>query len=310
MIVRTVKDMVGNTPTILIKDKINYYAKLEGVNLFGSVKDRAAKYFLEQAYNDSVIDDATEIVESSSGNFGIALAGMCMLTGNRFTCVVDPNITDMNKKILVLLGANIIISDKVDKNGNYVLGRIETVRNYLRNKDNVYWANQYQNIYVWQAYYHTLGREICEEMEKVDYLFIAVSTCGTLAGVSRKVKEHFSKCKIIAVDVAGSQIFSKDKRIKHISGIGTGFVPDNLRNAIYDDYVIVEEKDAIIECNKLLKQGIIVGASSGAVAYAIQSYTQYEKDRNKCILGIFPDRGERYIDTIYNSEWCKKNISS
>lgn len=308
MIISSVKDMIGNTATVLVEDAVKYYAKMEGLNLFGSVKDRAAKYLLEQAYEDAVIDNHTEIIESSSGNFGIALAGMCMITGNPFTCVIDPNIAAMNKQILTLLGANLLTSNIEDSNGNYVVGRIELVKEYVKRNSNVYWTNQYENAYVWQSYYHTLGKEICDEMDKLDYLFIAVSTCGTLAGTSRKVKERFPNCKIIAVDIAGSQIFVNDKRVKHISGIGAGFVPRNLSNAIYDDYMIVEEKEAILECKKLLTRGIIVGASSGAVAYAIQNYQKYKLHTEKSILGIFPDRGERYVDTIYCNEWYNNKI--
>ena len=308
MKIQSIKDMIGNTPIVKVNDEISYFAKIEGFNLFGSVKDRAAKYLLEQAYKDAIINNSTEIIESSSGNFGIALAGMCMITGNKFTCVIDPNIKEVNKQILKLLGANLIIVDKVDANGNYVIGRIEAVKKYIDYKENVYWTNQYSNKYVWQSYYYSLGEELCNEMKNIDYLFIAVSTCGTLAGTSRKVKECFPECKIIAVDIAGSQIFSKDKKVKHISGIGTGFKPDNLKNAIYDEYIIIEEKDAILQCKKLLKQGIVVGASSGAVACAIQSYLKYEKKENADIVGIFPDRGERYVDTIYNDAWYQDKI--
>ena len=144
-------------------------------------------------------------------------------------------------------------------------------------------------------------------MEKIDYVFVAVSTCGTLAGTSQKIKEKFPNCKIVAVDIVGSQIFEQSNHKRHISGIGTGLIPYNLKYAKYDDYMIIEEVDAIAECEKLLSKGIVVGASSGAVAYAIQNYTgQLSNINSRKIVGIFPDRGERYIDTIYDKEWCKK----
>ena len=231
---------------------------------------------------------------------------MCKIKGNPFICVVDPNITEINRKIIELLGAQIVIATKSDENGNYVQDRIQIVKDYISKHKNVYWTNQYQNRYVWEAYF-SLGEELCNEMEEINYLFVAVSTCGTLAGTSRKIKEHFPNCRIIAVDIAGSQIFEKSNRQKHISGIGTGFVPQNLQHAKYDDFIIIDESDAISECRNLLLKGIVVGASSGAVAYAIQNYGGYSEDlQMKKIVGLFPDRGERYLDTIYNKEWCNK----
>lgn len=110
---------------------------------------------------------------------------MCKIKGNSFICVVDPNITELNRKIIELLGAEIVVARKADKNGNYVQDRIQTVKEYVTNHTNAYWTNQYENEYVWKAYF-SLGEELCNEMEKIDYLFVAVSTCGTLAGTSQK----------------------------------------------------------------------------------------------------------------------------
>mgnify|MGYP001028219295 FL=1 len=308
MSIQNITELIGNTPLLKIEDKIEYYAKIEGNNLFGSVKDRAAKYLVENAYNDRKIEKNTTIIESSSGNFGIALAGMCKIKGNPFVCVIDPNITEANKKIIALFGAEIIIASKPDENGNYVKNRIQIVKDYIGKHKGAYWTNQYENEYVWKAYF-SLGEELCNELERIDYVFIAVSTCGTLAGTSQKIKDQFPECKIIAVDIAGSQIFECNKRKKYISGIGAGFVPLNLTHAKYDDYIIVEEMNAISECNRLLSKGIVAGASSGAVAYAIQNYKGYSTNlKNRNIVGIFPDRGERYLDTIYNSEWCRKIV--
>ena len=306
MRVQNITELIGNTPLLKIDDKIEYYAKMEGNNLFGSVKDRAARFLMENAYKDEIIKKDTVIIESSSGNFGIALAGMCKIKGNPFICVVDPNITEANRKIIELLGAEIVVASKADENGNYVQDRIHIVEEYIKNHTNAYWTNQYENNYVWQAYF-SLGEELCNEMEMIDYLFVAVSTCGTLAGTSQKVKEQFPNCKIIAVDIAGSQIFGQSTRKKHISGIGTGFIPKNLVHARFDDYMIIEEADAILECNNLLSRGIVAGASSGAVVSAIQNYTGYLSNSDgKKIIGIFPDRGERYLDTIYDKQWCRR----
>lgn len=166
MRIQNITDMIGNTPLVRVNDKVKYYAKIEGSNLFGSVKDRAARYLMENAYNDGIIKNDTVIIESSSGNFGIALAGMCKIKGNSFICVVDPNITEVNRKIIELLGTEIIIASKTDENGNYVQDRIQIVRDYITEHENVYWTNQYENQYVWKAYF-SLGEELCNELEQM-----------------------------------------------------------------------------------------------------------------------------------------------
>lgn len=152
MKIQNITDMIGNTPLIEIDSRIKYYAKMEGSNLFESVKDRAAKYLIEKTYNDGIIKNDTVIIESSSGNFGIALAGMCKIKGNSFICVVDPNVTEINRKIIELLGAEIVIASESDQNGSYIHNRIQIVKEYIQNHINVYWTNQYENEYVWKAY--------------------------------------------------------------------------------------------------------------------------------------------------------------
>ena len=164
MRVQNITDMIGNMPSLKIDDKIKYYAKIESSNLFGSVKDRVACYLMKNAYNNGIIKNDTVIIESSSGNFGIALAGMCKIKGNSFICVVDPNITEVNRKIIELLGDRIIIASKSGKNRNYVQDRIQIVKDYVIKHKNAYWTNQYENKYVWKAYF-SLGEELCNELE-------------------------------------------------------------------------------------------------------------------------------------------------
>lgn len=153
MRIQNITDMIGNMPPLKINDKVKYYAKIDDSNLFGSVKDRAARYLMENVYNDGIIKNDTVIIELSSGNFGIALAGMYKIKRNPFICVVDPNITEVNRKIIELLGAEIVIASKPDENGNYVQDRIHIVRDYIVEHENVYWTNQYENKYVWKAYF-------------------------------------------------------------------------------------------------------------------------------------------------------------
>ncbi len=296
---------IGNTPTVFIHGSPSYYAKLEGFNPFGSIKDRAAVYILRKGYEEEVITSKTNIIESSSGNFAIALAAVCQVYRNKFICVVDKNLMPINKKILQSYGAKIVVADKVDENGSYLKNRLEIVKKLISKNDNLYWINQYDNAYIRQAYYDTIGLELCGEFPEVNYIFVPVSTCGTISGLSKRMKEQYSSIKIIAVDVMGSKIFcdtTSEKR--HIPGMGASIVPGNLSFAFIDDIISISEKDAICHCRKLLKQGILAGGSSGAVSAAVEKYFR-GLPKNDIIISVFPDRGERYLSTIYNNEWCK-----
>ena len=298
---------IGNTPTVLIQGTPSYYAKLEGLNPFGSIKDRAAAYVLKKGYEDGIITSKTEIIESSSGNFAVALSAVCHVFKNKFICVVDKNLAPINKMILQSHGTKIIVADKADQNGSFLSHRLNIVHKLIDENKNLYWVNQYDNEYIRKAYYETIGYELCNRFSKIDYLFVAVSTCGTISGLSKRVKEKYPSIKVIAVDVLGSKIFcntTSDKR--HIPGMGASIVPGNLSHAFIDDIVCISEKAAINHCRKLLKQGIFAGGSSGAVSAAIEKYANKIKS-DDIVVSVFPDRGERYLSTIYNDE-KKKNM--
>ena len=294
-------DAIGNTPIIKIHGDVDILLKLEGTNLFGSVKDRAAAYIIEKGFEDGSINIHTEIVESSSGNFAIALAGVCKMKHMKFTCVIDPLISEVNRKILDIFGANVIIAETPDECGSYVKERIRIVKQIIQSDANMFWPNQYNSPMICEAYERTIGAEIAN-LGPIDYVFVATSTCGTIAGISKAVKKIHSGACIIAVDVEGSKIFSDNCNVKKITGVGASFIPENLDRAIVDDYVIVKTKDCIQGCKELLEYGIFAGGSSGAVYSAIKSYSFINKIKNKIVVGVLPDRGERYMDTIYASD--------
>lgn len=292
-------------------DNITIHFKLESHNLTGSVKDRAAMYIIEKLLKKKTINSKTKIIESSSGNFGIALAACCKLNGLDFYCVIDPNILPINEFLIYSLGANVIKVTEPDKEMNYLNSRISRVQDFIKENDNSYWVNQYENPLNVEAYCNSLGNEVCDQVPGIDYVFIGVSSGGTIAGLSRKVKERYSNAKIIAVDVKGSIIFGGHSGKRYIPGIGAARVPKNLDLAIIDDICLVWESDVVKYCHKLLREyQIFAGGSSGAVLAAIYNYFAnkvVEKEQN--IVAIIPDRGERYYSTIYNREWCcAKNL--
>ena len=289
---------------------LDLYLKLEFYNPTGSVKDRAAAYILKRLTELGIINSGTTIVESSSGNFGIALSVYCKKLGLKFCCVIDPNISPINETIIRKLASQVIKVTERDSSGGYMLRRIEKVKEILANVPGSYWINQYANPYNAEAY-QSLGGEICNDVENIDYVFIGVSSGGTITGASIKIKEKMPSAKVIAVDVEGSCIFGGTPKKRYIPGIGSGLVPEILKFAKIDDVVIVDEASSVIKCHELLmKYAIFAGGSSGTVYAGINKYfSNREINRKIKVVAIFPDRGDRYANTVYNEEWCHQHFT-
>lgn len=308
-------EKVGSTPLIELKNSslhnINLYAKLEFYNPTGSVKDRAASYILKKLLSSGEINKNTTMIESSSGNFGIALSAYCREYGLKFYCVVDPHISPTNEILIKELSTVMIKVDKPDSNGGYLLTRIDKVKELLSTIPNSYWVNQYSNPYNAEAYYNSLGNEICNEIQPIDYIFIGVSSGGTITGVSQKIKEVYPDAKVIAVDIVGSVIFGGPPMKRFIPGIGSGMVPNILKYAKIDDVVMMDEIDTINSCHELLKShSIFAGGSSGSVFGAVKKYFSNKKFKTKPNVAILlPDRGEKYTNNIYNKQWCDDFIN-
>jgi 2,3-diaminopropionate biosynthesis protein SbnA len=305
-------EKVGNTPLVSVRlknyDKLNLFVKLEAYNPTGSVKDRAAAYILKKLLESGTINHETTIIESTSGNFGVALSAYCRYNGLRFIAVIDPNITSMNEMLIRANGAEVIKVTKPDLHGGYLLSRIDRIKDLQKSIPQSYWVNQYENPLNARAYYHTLGKEICFQIDEIDYIFLGVSSGGTITGVSRKVKENFPNVKVIAVDVEGSVIFNQPSKKRWIPGIGSSMVPAILEEAYIDEVVITDEVSSINACYELLEQySFFVGGSSGSVLAGIKKFFQNKEMKESVnVVSVFPDRGERYFDTIYNKEWCDK----
>lgn len=316
MILKSNLDKVGNTPMVSINvngfDYLNVYAKLEFYNPTGSVKDRAASYIIKKLLDNKEIDQETTLIESSSGNFGISLSAYCKKYGLKFIAVIDPCVSPINEILIRSLASEVIKVEVPDENGGYLLNRIRKVKELVNEIDNSYWVNQYGNPYNAEAYYNTLGNEICNKLETIDYLFMGISSGGTITGVSNQVKERIPHAKVIAVDIIGSVIFGHPPKKRYIPGIGSSMVPDIIKDARIDDVVMIDEVSTIKMCHELLKEHcIFAGGSSGSVIAAIKKYFSGETMNKQInLVTIFPDRGERYINTIYNQEWCADFIQN
>lgn len=316
MIIPSILQRVGNTPMVSIQmdgfENVRLYTKVEGYNPTGSVKDRAASYIIRKLLEKKVIDQDTTIIESTSGNFGVALSAFCQYYGLRFIAVVDPYITSMNEMLIASNGAEIIKVQEPDKFGGYLLNRIKKIKELKAEIKNSYWVNQYENPLNARAYYHSLGKEICYQVEEIDYIFLGISSGGTITGVSQKIKENFPNAKVVAVDVEGSQIFRSHTKKRYIPGIGSSMRPKIIEDAFIDEIVFVDEVATITACHDLLnKHNFFVGGSSGSVFAGIKQYFACKKSKEPAtVISIFADRGERYFETIYNPDWTHKFLTA
>jgi cysteine synthase A len=298
---------IGNTPLIKLNSIDNLYVKLEAYQLGQSIKVRPALAILKEAIKSGVLQEDSVVIESTSGNFGIALAMCCNLLSLKFIAVIDKNTPEEKKKMLKLLKADVVLIDKKDSQGAYLLNRLAYVRNYLNTHPNCFNPNQYYNKNNPGSYYTSLAPEICSEMDKLDILFVSVSTGGTLHGLSKALRSHFKNIKIVGVDVLGSQVFGSEKIDRKLSGIGSSQISNFLQDTDTDFVDVLSEEQVIQGCNDLLNfEMIFGGASTGAAFYAARKYMMQNSDK----IGLFisPDGGHSYIDQIYNLTLKKELI--
>ncbi|WP_089966987.1 2,3-diaminopropionate biosynthesis protein SbnA [Lihuaxuella thermophila] len=303
---------VGNTPVVslqrLFRERgIEVIAKLEYMNPGGSMKDRPARYMIEQGLREGTITADSHLIESSSGNLGVAMAMVARVYGLKFTCVVDPKTAPSNLRILKQLGAHIEMVTEADDQGGYLKTRIKRVQELLHTIPNAVWMNQYANDRNWQAHYHGTGKELAEQLtEPPDCLVAAVSTTGSILGCARRLREKFPNLKVIAVDAVGSVIFGAKPQRRELPGIGSSRVPEILAKDEIDEVVYVNDRESVQGCRDLLyHEGIFAGGSSGSVIAAIQKLIP-TLPRPYRICTIFPDRGDRYLDMVYDEAWVNR----
>jgi N-(2-amino-2-carboxyethyl)-L-glutamate synthase len=291
------------TPVVrLAHPRLHLFTKLEYHSVVGSLKDRPAYYMLRDAIRRGAVRRTTTILESSSGNTGVALAVFCRILGLTFVPVVDPNIQKHYFRLLESASARVVRVDQRDETGGYLRTRLAKVRELLESIGDAFWTDQYCNPSAMAAHYELTAGEIVAAFSRLDYIFVGVSTAGTIAGVSRRLKEQFPAAKVVAVDAEGSAIFGQKPRHRYIPGIGSSIVPDLLRHALIDDTVQVPELDTIDGCHALLQEHqILAGGSSGSSYAAIRSYPFPEP--SPTVLFLCADRGTAYMDTVYDPAW-------
>jgi cysteine synthase A len=305
---RHLEKVVGNTPVQRIESKrFELFCKLEFLNFTGSVKDRPAFYVIKKGVESGIIGPNSTIIESSSGNFASALAAIARNLNIQFIPVIDPNIVKSYENFLYLCCDSVAKVTERDDQGGFQRTRIGKVSDLIQQIPHSFWPDQYGNPLCMEAHYYTTGAEICEQVAPLDFAFIGVSSGGSIAGISNRLKEHFPKIKIIAVDALGSVIFNDQSRRRYIPGIGSTSRPALVDKAIIDEVVWVSEPETVKACHRLLRHhGIFGGGSTGTVYAAIEDYFKDYRGsgRKPRVLMLSPDRGHAYLDTVYNHQWC------
>jgi cysteine synthase len=228
--------------------------------------------------------------------------------GYEFTAVVDPSVTAENMRRLQALGAETRIVESPDKTGGYLLNRLALVQRLLAEDPGLVWTNQYSNAANPEAHYFGTAPEIHRQMEhRVDAVFVAVSTGGTLAGIGRFFREASPDTRIIAVDARGSVALGGSRGVRKVTGIGSGQRAEFVSPGHYDEIIYVGDCEAFAFCQALdAATGIKIGGSSGAVLAACSRYLQTH-DKIERVVCICADRGENYASTIFSNSWLAQN---
>jgi cysteine synthase A len=295
--VESILDVIGNTPIVSLKklSGLNIFAKAEYLNPGGSIKDRVAKFMIEQAEIKGILKSGMTIIEPTSGNTGIGIALVGVQKGYRVVIVMPENMSEERKKIILALGAELILTDGSESIG----GSIAEVERQKAKDSNIFIPQQFENPDNPQIHYLATASEIWEQMEgKVDIFVSGLGSGGTLTGIGRFIKEKNPKAMIIAVEPKNvSALLGHEPGLHMIQGIGDGFIPKVLDVSLIDEVIQVTDDDAINTARDLAKvQGILTGTSSGANVWAsIKIAQKYGSDKN--IVTILPDRVERYFST-------------
>lgn len=306
--------VIGNTPLVQLRrifagKPMNFYAKLEALNPGGSIKDRAAIGIVNDALRKGLLQPGATVIESSSGNMGIGLSQACRYLGLRFICVIDPKATSQNVALIRAYGAQIeLVSEPDPETGEYLHARLKRVKELLAANEGSFWPDQYSNVSNSMAHHQTM-KEIVDALDgNLDAIFCSASTFGTVRGCAEHIRAEKLRTRVYAVDAVGSVIFGGQASKRIIPGHGAAIRPELYQDGLVDGYVHVSDLDCVVGCRRLVRhEAMMVGGSSGGTLMAVGKMLDEIPDGSTCVA-IFPDRGERYLDTIYSDPWVENTF--
>ncbi|MFH8928113.1 2,3-diaminopropionate biosynthesis protein SbnA [Streptomyces pristinaespiralis] len=281
------------------------FLKCEGFNFAGSIKLKAATEMVESAERRGIIGRDSILVESSSGNLGVALSVIAASKGYRFFCVTDSRCNLATRLMMEALGSKVHVVSEGIAEGGLLGARLAFVRDLCAADPHCVWLSQYTNADNWKAHYYRTAPAIARGFPHLDVLFIGVGTTGTLMGCARWFRNWHRPVRIVAVDSVGSAIFGDPPGRRMIPGLGMSVRPPLLDEAYVDEAVRVEEADTIRTCRSLAMRGFLFGGSTGTVVSGAKNWLDRHDTRGLTPVAIAPDLGERYLDTIYQSNWVQ-----
>lgn len=303
-IAKQLTELVGNTP-LLELGKFSagkgiqkpIIAKVEYFNPGGSVKDRIALAMVEDAEKNGILKPGATIIEPTSGNTGVGLALVSAVKGYHLILTMPETMSVERRNLVKAYGAKVELTSGAE-------GMSGAIKKAVELRDTIPGAvilQQFENQANPQRHYDTTGVEIWNQTDgKVDIFVAGVGTGGTVSGIGKRLKENNKDVKIVAVEPASSPVLSGGKSGPHkIQGIGAGFVPKTYNSSFVDEIITVENDDAIRTGRELAQQeGLLVGISSGAAAFAASELAKRPENKNKVIVVLLPDTGERYLSTV------------
>ena len=282
------------------------FLKCEGFNFAGSVKLKAAASMVAAAEREGLLHPGSVLVESSSGNLGVALSMIAASRGYHFVCVTDSRCNLATKRLMEALGAEVHTIVEPDPVSGFLGARLDRVRDLLESDDRFVWLNQYSNSNAWKAHFRTTGPAIARQFPQLDVLFVGAGTTGTLMGCARFFRQWHRRVRIVAVDSVGSVAFGAQPARRMIPGLGTGVRPELLDESFVDDVVWVEESDTVRSCHRLARKGFLFGGSTGTVVSGATTWLRrHDRHSELTAVALAPDLGERYLDTVYQANWVQ-----
>ncbi|MEA4985778.1 O-acetylserine sulfhydrylase [bioreactor metagenome] len=302
-IAKNLTELIGNTPLVQLSNfavnkglTANVIAKLESFNPLGCVKERIALSMIEDAEAKGILKKDVEIVEPTSGNTGIGLAFVAAIKGYKLTLTMPETMSVERRNLLKALGANLVLTPGPEG----MKGAIAKANEIAKEK-NAFLPQQFENAANPKVHAETTGEEVWRDTDgKVDIFVGGVGTGGTITGVGSTLKKYNPNIQIVAVEPADSPVLSGGNPGPHkIQGIGAGFIPKNYNPEVVDEVITVSNDQAILTARQLAKEeGMLVGISSGAAAYAATQLALRPENKGKNIVVLLPDTGERYLSTL------------
>ncbi|GAA1247365.1 2,3-diaminopropionate biosynthesis protein SbnA [Kitasatospora nipponensis] len=277
--------------------------KLEGLNPAGSIKLKTAVGLVRELETSGRLGPGRRLIESTSGNLGIALAVVCAQQGYPLTLVTDPNVSRQARLAMLALGADVVTVTRRDANGGFLQTRIDYIRQRTARDPDLVWVNQYANPANAAAHRERTAEQLYKVVGSPDALVVGVGTSGTLMGCLEFFTEHSPHTRIIAADSEGSVTFGGPAAARRIPGLGTSRRPEIFRDTGSFEKVVVAEADTVRMCRRIAREyGLLVGGSTGTALAAAERTADPSAGAGRTVV-ISPDLGDKYLDTVYADSW-------